>query len=55
MDKKNGTITESLELTVEMAAPDKLTDFEKENIEPTNNTDKNIPNGINSNGVVGFL
>jgi hypothetical protein len=47
-----GTKTESRELTVERAAPDKKTDFENANIEPTNKIDKKIPTGIRSIEVV---
>ena len=43
-----GTKTERRELTVERAAPDKLTDFENANIEPTNNKERKKPKGINS-------
>lgn len=43
-----GTKTDSLELTVDKAAPDKLTDFEKAKIEPTNKSERKKPKGIRS-------
>ena len=50
-----GTKTDSLELTVDSAAPDKLTDFENKKIDPTNNIAKNIPNGIKSKEMDAFF
>jgi hypothetical protein len=50
-----GIKTDKRELTVDNAAPDKLTDFANANIDPTNSSERNKPSGINSTEAVAFL